>query len=211
MPLRHGLVGRGGRVSVRRPLTPPREEPVVYPVSRFALTMLEARRAPPLGPDGTGVVRFTARPWDMDMFFEMNNGRHLTLFDLGRFDFGMRVGLIGVLRAQRWGLVVGGASVQYRRRLRMWNRVEMATRCLGRDAKWFYFEQAMWRRGTACSAALVRTAVVAGSRGTVPTQEVADALGWPDWEGALPPWATAWDGADAKRPWPPETVLPGAG
>lgn len=179
---------------------------MTYPLVRTAAVLLEARRQPPLAPGDTSVIRLTCRPWDVDMFLEVNNGRHLTLFDLGRFAFGQRLGLLRVLRARRWGLVVGGSTIQYRRRLRAFDRVEIATRCLGRDAKWFYFEQVAWRRGTACSAALVRTAVVAGPRGTVPTQKVAEALGHPGWHGTLPGWALDWDAADRARPWPPVTV-----
>lgn len=179
---------------------------MTYPVVRTLLSLLDARRHPRAAPDQTTVLRLSCRPWDLDMFFEMNNGRHLTLFDLGRFAHGARVGLFPVLRQNGWGLVVGGSTIQYRRRIRAFQRFEMATRCLGRDGKWFYFEQVIWRNGLACSGALVRTAVVAGSRGTVPTQEVANALGHPEWQGDLPDWARDWAAIDKSRPWPPETT-----
>ncbi|MEM9145302.1 MAG: acyl-CoA thioesterase [Pseudomonadota bacterium] len=179
---------------------------MVYPVLRTAAVLFSARYAAPISPDQTSVIALTCRPWDVDMFLEMNNGRHLTLFDLGRFAHAMRVGLYPLLRARGWGFVVGGSTIQYRRRIRAFDRFEIASRVIGRDAKWFYFEQVTWRRGTACSAALLRTAVVAGPRGTVPTQEVAEAMGQPTWTGAIPDWAKCWDEADRARPWPPETT-----
>ncbi|MEO1601673.1 MAG: acyl-CoA thioesterase [Pseudomonadota bacterium] len=178
---------------------------MVYPVIRATALLLRSRRDPEMSPDTTVRTPMTCRPWDVDMFLEMNNGRHLTLFDLGRFDQAVRLGLFQLTRERGWGFVVGGASVQYRRRIRAFQRFEIATRCLARDDKWFYIEQVTWRRETACSAALLRVAVVAGSRGTVPTQDVAEAMGYPDWHGTLPEWADRWESADRTRPWPPVT------
>ncbi|MEM6972540.1 MAG: acyl-CoA thioesterase [Pseudomonadota bacterium] len=151
------------------------------------------------------IVSFPTRcwPWDADMFAELNNGRHLTMFDLGRMAHGARLGLFPVLRARGWGLVVGGGFVQYRRRIRVMQRFEIQSRMIARDAKWFYYEQVTRRGDTLCSTALMRVAVVAGPRGTVPTQEVAEAMGHADWHGALPDWAKRLTAADAARPWPP--------
>lgn len=181
---------------------------MVYPLRRLSGLLLRSRRETGMPPDAMVRTPLICWPWDIDIFLEMNNGRHLTLFDLGRFDLATRLGLMGLLRARGWGFVVGGATVQYRRRIRAFQRFEIATRCVARDEKWFYMEQAMWRGGTACSAAMLRVAVVAGPRGTVPSQEVAVALGFPDWRGQLPDWASAWEAADRSRPWPPETGGP---
>lgn len=48
-------------------------------------------------------------PWDIDLFGEMNNGRVLTIYDLGRFASAQRGGLIKVLFANKWGLAMTGA------------------------------------------------------------------------------------------------------
>jgi hypothetical protein len=37
----------------------------------------------------------------------------------------------------------------------------------------------------------------------VPTAEVLEALGRPDWNPELPPWVAAWIMAEETRPWPP--------
>ncbi|MEM7526358.1 MAG: acyl-CoA thioesterase [Pseudomonadota bacterium] len=175
----------------------------MYPYLRLALTVFQAARAPAIAPGGATIIKTRCWPWDADPFLELNNGRHLTLFDLGRFAFGMRFGLLPVLRQRRWSLVVGGSTTQYRRRIRLFERFEILTRCLARDEKWFYFEQITLSRGKPCSAAFVRTAVVAGPKGTVPTQEVMTALGQDHWYGTLPDWASALETADRSRPWPP--------
>ena len=144
-------------------------------------------------------------PWDCDIFFEVNNGRHLTLFDLGRFDYGQRTGLMPVLKEKRWGLVVAGSTIRYRRRLTPFQRYTLHTCLVARDEKWFYFVQSTERKRTVCSSALVRTGVTSKGK-VIPTQDVADALNHPDWYGDMPEWVRAWAEADAMRPWPPLEV-----
>ena len=56
----------------------------MYPFLRLGLEVLRARRAPPLPIDGVHVSHHTCWPWDLDPWGELNNGRTLTLYDLGR-------------------------------------------------------------------------------------------------------------------------------
>ncbi|MEM7500078.1 MAG: acyl-CoA thioesterase [Pseudomonadota bacterium] len=182
----------------------------MYPYIRCALALAAHRPRPGITPDAPCILATRCWPWDADPFLELNNGRHLTLFDLGRFALGARLGLFRLMRQRGWGLVVGSSATQYRKRIRLFERFEIVTRLIGRDEKWFYFEQITRKGESPCSAAFLRTAVVAGPSGTVPTQEVVDALGHPDWRGSLPDWAQAIETADRARPWPPEPVHDGA-
>jgi acyl-CoA thioesterase FadM len=174
----------------------------MYPFLRLALEALLARRAPPLPPDGVHVSRHTCWPWDLDPWNELNNGRTLTLYDLGRLPLAMRTGLTRALRAQGWGMAVAGASVRYRRRVRAFHRFEMRSRMVGHDARFFYIHQAMFRGSEALSSLLLRSAVT-GPRGIVPVERVLAALG-ATWDAPMPAWVAAWSGAEAQRPWPPE-------
>jgi len=175
----------------------------MYPLIRLASVFLTSPRRLPLAPDDTGMLKLIVWPWDCDIFVEMNNGRHLTLYDLGRFDYGARCGLLPLLKKEGWGLVVAGSTVRYRKRLLPFQRYTMHTRLIGRDDRWFYFVQKMTRGGDTCSAALIRTAVTRKGR-ILPTQDVSEALGHPDWRPAMPDWVDAWITADDSRPWPPE-------
>lgn len=175
----------------------------MYPIIRLAKVILTSPKRAPLTPDDTGVLDMLVWPWDCDTFMEVNNGRHLTLFDLGRFDYGARCGLLPLLKKNKWGLVVAGSTIRYRKRLLPFQKYQMHTRLIGRDVRWFYFVQKTMRGGDACSAALVRTAVTKGGR-ILPTQEVADALGNTDWMPDMPDWVKGWIKADDARPWPPE-------
>jgi acyl-CoA thioesterase FadM len=174
----------------------------MYPLIRLGIELLLARTAPPLPLDGVHVSRHTCWPWDVDPWCELNNGRTLTLYDLGRVPLAVRCGLTRVLRANRWGLTVAGSSVRYRRRVRAFDRFELRSAFIGRDARFLYVHQAMFRGGEALSAGLFRGAVT-DRAGIVTTDRVVAALGDPPLPG-LPAWAAAWSAAEAERPWPPQ-------
>ncbi|HRO10374.1 acyl-CoA thioesterase [Amaricoccus sp.] len=174
----------------------------MYPLVRLGIELALARAAPPLPIDGVHRTRLTCWPWDIDPWRELNNGRTLTLYDLGRVPLAVRCGLVRVLRANRWGLAVAGASIRYRRRVRAFDRVELRSAFVGRDARFLYVHQAMFRRGEPTSSGLFRSAVT-DAAGIVPTDRVLAALGDPPLP-ALPAWVAAWSAAEALRPWPPE-------
>ncbi len=175
----------------------------MYPFARFALQVMRARRMAPIGVLDVHVSRHLCLPWDLDGFGELNNGRVLTLYDLGRFGLGARIGLLAALRRRRWGLAVAGASIRYRRRITVLARIEMRTRVAGWDERFFYLIQSMWVDGECCSQALLRTAVVARGR-AVPSGEVAVEMGHAGAAPGLPGWVADWIAAEGARPWPPE-------
>ncbi|MEI4484687.1 acyl-CoA thioesterase [Frigidibacter sp. MR17.14] len=176
----------------------------MYPFLRIQMACGAARRAPPLAMTDTLVTRTTILPWDLDIWNELNNGRTLTLFDLGRLPLLIRTGVLAAARAQGWGLTVAGSSVRYRRRVTLFDRLEMRSRILGWDQRFFYIDQSLWRKDEATSHVLIRKAV-AGKQGIVAPAEVLTAMGRPYTSPPLPGWVAAWIGADRERPWPPQT------
>lgn len=70
----------------------------MYPIIRIAKEFARARRLPPLGILGAHVSHHRCWPQDIDNFLEMNNGRILTVLDIGRTGLGVRVGLPQLLR-----------------------------------------------------------------------------------------------------------------
>ena len=176
----------------------------MYPFVRMAKELVKYRKAPPLGLNESHVSHHVCWPWDLDLWRELNNGRTLTLYDLGRIPLARRVGLIAALRRHRWGLAVAGVSVRYRKRVRAFERVEMRSRAIGWDQRFLYVEQSLWnRRGECAGHALYRLAVT-GRTGMVPPAEVARALGMEARGPDLPAWVRAWIAAEDQRPWPPE-------
>jgi len=174
----------------------------MYPFLRLAKEFYVHRNAPPLPLTGVHVSRHICWPWDLDLWMELNNGRTLTLLDLGRLPLARRVGLIGTLKANGWGLTMAGVSVRYRRRVRMFDRFEIRSRCVGWDDRFIYIEQGMWRCGDCANHALYRSAVT-DRNGIVAPARVMEAMGRADASPPLPRWVAAWIAAEAERPWPP--------
>ncbi|SFA98239.1 Thioesterase-like superfamily protein [Poseidonocella pacifica] len=172
----------------------------MYPVFRFTKEMLAARRLEPLSPLGTHVSHHICWPWDIDLWMELNNGRTLTFYDLGRIPLAVRVGLARILSEKKLGMVIAGASVRYRRRIRVFERVEMRSRAVCWDDRFLYVEQAMFKAGGECANHALLRCAVTGPSGIVPPGEAAPSFGpSPD----MPEWVRAWSEADATRPWPP--------
>lgn len=175
----------------------------MYPFVRMAGEFLEHRNSPSLGPFDTHVSTHRCWPWDLDVFAELNNGRTLTLYDLGRLPLARRTGLIRLLLKRSWSLTMAGAAVRYRRRIRVFERFEMRSRLLGWDRRFMYIEQAMIVRGQAAGHIVYRGAVT-DRNGIVPASDVAEALQPGLVSPELPAWVRAWIAAEDARPWPPE-------
>ena len=173
----------------------------MYPLLRFAKEIAVHRNAPKLGLFDTHVGHHMCWPIDIDLWMELNNGRTLTLFDLGRVVLFLRNGIHTKMRSQGWVGTVAGSSVRYRRRVQMFDRLEMRSRLIGWDAKFLYSEQAMFRDEECTSHGLFRSAATDRKR-MIPMAEAARTLGYGD-SPPLPGWVTAWAEADDARPWPP--------
>lgn len=175
----------------------------MFPVIRLIKEMARFRRASPLGPGEVHYSDHICWPWDLDLWMEMNNGRALTLYDLGRLPMFRRAGVLGALRRRGWGMAVAGASIRYRRRLHMFQRFRMQSAILGWDQRFIYVQQTMWRGDEAASSTLMRMAATC-ENGILPPPEMAAELGWPEQSPPMPDYVTAWIEADALRPWPPQ-------
>lgn len=175
----------------------------MYPFVRMFKNLLVHRNDPKLPLTGTHVSHHICWPWDIDLWLELNNGRTLTLYDLGRIPLAQRVGLITVLRRRRWGLTVAGSSVRYRRRIRTFERFEMRSRAVCVDDKFMYLEQSMWKQNGECANhAMYRTAVT-DRNGIVPPSEVMQELGSTEPMPEMPSHFQAWVDSENARPWPP--------
>lgn len=177
----------------------------MYPILRFLGEVASARRAPRLGPLEPHVSTHRISPLDLDPWWELNNGRTLTIYDLGRIPMAIRLGITDTLKANGWGFTVAGNTVRYRRRIKVFQRVTQVSRTIGWDDRFVYMEQSMWARGECLNHMLLRVAIVGGRarKGLVSPAEFMAALGHSDPSPPLPGWVAAWIEADALRPWPP--------
>ena len=176
----------------------------MFPIIRMAKDVIVAARQAPLeNLTDTHVSHHICWPHDLDIWMELNNGRTLTLYDLGRTMLTLRTGLAGVLKREGWAVAVAGTSIRYRRRIKAFERFEMKSRAIGWDARFIYVEQGMWKaNGDCANHALLRT-VVTDKNGIVPPERVIKAWKQDINSPTLPDWVQAWCDAEDKRPWPP--------
>ncbi|MGB0507047.1 MAG: thioesterase family protein [Pikeienuella sp.] len=179
----------------------------MFPLRRLALAMIRASRMPALSPGDSHVDYMHAMPWDIDPFGDLNNGRIVTLSDVGRVALAKRSGLLSTLKKRRWGFAMAGSTPQYRRRITMFEPLELHSRLIGRDQKFFYIEHNFYVRSQAAANIMCRTVITSKGR-LVSTDEVAQELGRTDWNPPLPDWVKNWAAADDQRPWPPTSDLP---
>lgn len=168
---------------------------------RTLLTILTARRRLRreglLEPGAVSTVRVRTLPTDLDILRHMNNGRYLSLFDLGRWDLLIRTGLFDAMRHRGWYAVVAAETISFRRSLELWQRFEVQSRMIGHDDRSVYLEHRAVIDGEIFARAIVRARILRRSGGTVPHEEVFAELGRPEGVPEIEPWVAAWATASA--------------
>ncbi len=122
--------------------------------------------------------RVSLRVWpnDVDSNLHMNNSRYLLAMDLGRWDYGLRSGVLLPALKRRWFPVVGSATLRFRRALGPFQRFELATRVAAWDEKWWWFEQRFEVGRDVYAVGRVK-ALFRGRQGNVPTAALLEASG----------------------------------
>lgn len=130
------------------------------------------------------VLKFKVLPNDLDFNMHMNNGRYLTVMDLGRFDLVLRAGLLQIMMKQKSVPILGSATIRYRLPLTPFQSYELHTRIVSWDNKWAYMEQRfIIADGGPKNGAIAAVALVKGSfydqknKRTVPTKDVLSLAG----------------------------------
>lgn len=156
--------------------------------------------------DVLGVTSRTFRvlPHDLDLNLHMNNGRYLTVMDLGRFDFMRQTRLLWPCLQRRWLPVLGAAQLVFLRPLKLWQAYSIETEMEYWDDKWFVMRQRFVSQGRVVAVGRVR-GLMRGRQGNVPPAEILAASGH---ARPFPP-----DAGDDLRQWllSLEGVLPAKG
>ena len=176
----------------------------MYPVIRMAKEFWVNRNAGTINLGEFHISHHICWPWDLDLWLELNNGRTLTLYDLGRLVLAKRCGLLSLLKTKRWSMPMAGASVRYRRRIRVFERFEMRSRGLCWDDRFFYIEQSIWKKNGECAGHIVYRSAFIDSVGIINPDKVIQALGVNVGRPKIPNWVASWSEAENNRPWPPD-------
>ena len=173
----------------------------MYAYLRLAVLFLKnaVRKREVFDPSTSYIWTFRPGLADLDVYPEVNNGRHFVLFDLARYDVALRTGLFRWVRKTRSAFVVAGSTIRYRHRLRPWRRTQIVTDVVGMDDRFFYFQQRTLQSGRTCSVALIRAGI--RKKGVVHPKDVLEGMGLAI-EPFMQPWVAAWNTWDDERAWP---------
>lgn len=151
-------------------------------------------------------IRLTTLPTDIDILRHMNNGRYLSLFDLGRWDLLVRTGIWDAMSSHGWYAVVSSETVTFRKSLQLWQRFVIESRMLGHDDRAVYMEHRAVVDGEVYARAIVRARLLKKSGGTLSHDELFGAVGRPEGVPDVEPWVHEWAAASAlpstRRPAP---------
>lgn len=112
---------------------------------RLLATLLAARWRGALSlPADRSVLHFRVWPHDLDLSWHMNNGRYLTLMDLGRLDIMVRSGLWRAVARHRWTPIASAIKIRFRRELRLFDRFRIETRLVAWDRTFVVMEQVFY-------------------------------------------------------------------
>ena len=122
-------------------------------------------------PLETSVIRMKVLPNDLDINFHMNNGRFLTIMDLGRMDLLKRSGTLNMAMKNKWMPIVGTATIDFLRPLKLWQSYELHTRITHWDEKWFYLEQVFYSRSKIIASGKIK-GLLRAKTGNIPPQDI---------------------------------------
>ncbi len=161
------------------------------------LARRRVRREGRIGPTAVGVIRLTTLPTDLDVMRHMNNGRYLSLFDLGRWDLLIRTGMADAMRRHAWYAVVSSETITFRKSLNPWQRFDVESRLLGHDDKAIYIEHRAVVGGEVYARVIVRARMMKRAGGTLSHEDLFAAIGRPEGIPDVEAWVHDWAAASA--------------
>ena len=144
------------------------------------------------------VIHLRVWPNDLDLNLHMNNGRYLSLMDLGRVDVMFHSGAFALWFKNGWQPLVATSMCRHFKALRLGQGFEIRTRILGWDPKWIYFEQRFESKGELYALAVVK-ALMAGNKRLISTDELFTATGREVRQSpSLPEWVLTWQESERQ-------------
>ncbi len=150
---------------------------------RILLVKIASFFRKPLKVSDPSVLTLWVFPNDLDIYFHMNNGRYLTVMDLGRYDIILRMGFGEICRKNHLAPLVASVNVRYKRSLKLFQRYQLVSRVICWDHKWIFIKQSFIHDGKCMAVGYVK-GLFRSPKGNVPTPQVLALLG--SWQESPP-------------------------
>lgn len=122
---------------------------------------------------------------DLDLNCHMNNGRYLTIMDLGRFHLTYLNGILGKSIKKGWLPVLGSAKIHYLKPLNCFDQYILESKVIYWDDKWIYLEQSFIKKKQLCATAIVK-ALFTSKHGKIPSDKIMALLDKPVQKPSIP-------------------------
>jgi acyl-CoA thioesterase FadM len=159
---------------------------------RLIWMLLTVWRRRPVSILESSALTMIVMPNDLDFNGHVNNGRFLTLADVGRMDFVLRSGAAKTAVRMRALPIVGDSLAKFRRDLKLFERFEIQTRLLGWDDKWTFMEHRFLRHGRVLGVVVIR-GLFKGPQGPIAPATFLAAMSMTVQPPALPDWILDWN------------------
>lgn len=134
-------------------------------------------------PSGASELSFRVWPHDLDPSIHMNNGRYLTLMDLGRTDILLQSGLWRAVWQNKWTPIASAITIRFSRELKPFQKFRLQTRLLCWEDTSVVMEQTFVIDGGARDGQIAARALFRGglydrrARRFVPVTRLMEAIG----------------------------------
>lgn len=127
-------------------------------------------------PTSDFMIKLTALPFDCDANMHLTNSRYFSFGDLGRIDMMLKTKLAALTLKKGWLGVVNAQTVSYIRAVKPLSKIELHSKLLGWDEKYWYFEHRFVANNTLYASILVRGVFIKGKQ-VIPMQELLALIG----------------------------------
>lgn len=128
----------------------------------------------------------------MDVLLHMNNGKYLSIMDLGRIDMTLRSGFYQKFSKKGWYPVIAEQTIQYLRSIEAFQKFDIVTQIIGGDEKGILLSQNFECDGKLMARAVVRARFLKKTGGKVTTDELLSIAGGDIRLPKEPDWVTSW-------------------
>jgi acyl-CoA thioesterase FadM len=142
---------------------------------RFLLTLLRARRRPPMQVRDQSRIELRVWPSECDASY-LSHSALMVLMECGRIDVMVRFGFLRLAQRRHWYLPLMTASVRYYRPVKRFARVEVLSRIVYWDDDAIWIEHQVSHGGQRVASALIKNLVRRG-RERVRPEDILRELG----------------------------------
>ncbi len=143
---------------------------------RLIFVLLTSIGKPQQHPQERTARTFRVWPWDIDAFLHMNNGRYSQIMDVARIDWMRKARIFDAVIKNRWGGVLGGTLIRFRRVLKPFQKYRVWTEVVSWDDKWFFLEHRFETMDGKFVAVGLTRAGLRSRKGWVHTERVVGAV-----------------------------------